>query len=64
MGFPDFTIAHTITPINLAGETGKAKSTPAWFQHLADVKVDMRYKGQPIHLEGKGIFEAMFTGGK
>jgi len=43
---------------------GKAKSTPAWFQHLADVEVDMRLKGQPIHLEGKGVFEAMFTGGK
>jgi hypothetical protein len=24
----------------------------------------MRLEGQPIHLEGKGIFEAMFTGGK
>jgi hypothetical protein len=43
---------------------GKAKSTPAWFQHLVDVEVDMRLTGQPIHLEGKGIFEATFTGGK
>lgn len=40
------------------------ESQPAWFQYVMRVKADMRWKGQPVELEGEGIFEAMITGSR
>ncbi len=41
--------------------TGTAPLQPVWSQHLMRVKVDMRWKGRSIELEGQGVFETMLT---
>jgi hypothetical protein len=41
---------------------GKTVRQPAWTQHVMKVDVNMRLQGQPIHLEGNGVFETMLTG--
>lgn len=35
---------------------------PVWLQHFMRYKVEMRWKGRPIVLEGQGLFENMLTG--
>jgi hypothetical protein len=52
-------LQHVLESFCWQSLVGKTTLQPAWMQHEMDVKVDLRWKGQPIHLEGQGIFESM-----
>lgn len=41
---------------------GPTAATPAWLQHLAHAKVDLRWRGERIRLEGEAVFETMLSG--
>lgn len=57
----DMDLFHERVSFRYQPFTGTPPLQPLWCQHLMRVRVDMRWKGRPINLEGTGVFETMLT---
>ena len=58
----EMTLDQQIERFLFAPFQGSVGKTPGWYQHMMDVKANIRWKGKDYNLEGRGVFETMLTG--